>query len=200
MSKFYKNLSDTDLVEKLNNLDTLAFEVVYNRYWDEMFCHAVKIGGDVQRAQDTIQDIFTSLFVKMGNYPVAIPLKSYLYTALRNINIGHYRHDKIKAKYFNNYAIFNKEGESVVDNTVRENELKVQIEQGIDTLPPKMRSIFEMSRKAYLSHKEIAEASGVSEGTVKKQLYYAISKLRSRLTCILLFHFMQAILMLNKIY
>jgi len=48
-------------------------------------------------------------------------------------------------------------------------------------LPPKMREIFELSRKEYLSHKEIAEKLGISEQTVSKQVSNALKILRTKL-------------------
>ena len=50
-----------------------------------------------------------------------------------------------------------------------------------------------------LSHKEIAEATGISEGIVKNRLHYAITKLCSRLPCILRLHIMSAILWINGV-
>ncbi len=55
------------------------------------------------------------------------------------------------------------------------------IEKEIGALPPKMREVFELSRKENLSHKEIAEKLNLSEKTVKKQVNNSLKILRSKL-------------------
>jgi RNA polymerase sigma-70 factor (ECF subfamily) len=55
------------------------------------------------------------------------------------------------------------------------------IEKEIATLPPKMREVFELSRKANLNYREIAEKLNISDNTVKKQMSNALKILRSRL-------------------
>ena len=55
------------------------------------------------------------------------------------------------------------------------------VEAEIAALPPKMREIFELSRKAHLTHRQIAEKLGLSEKTVKKQVNNSLKILRSKL-------------------
>ena len=42
-----------------------------------------------------------------------------------------------------------------------------------------MREVFELSRREYLSHKEIAARLGIAEETVKKHIQHALQLLRS---------------------
>jgi len=44
-----------------------------------------------------------------------------------------------------------------------------------------MREVFELSRTAHLSHKQIAEKLHISEKTVKKQVNNSLKILRSKL-------------------
>ncbi|MNL50835.1 RNA polymerase sigma factor [compost metagenome] len=44
-----------------------------------------------------------------------------------------------------------------------------------------MRQVFELSRKEYLSHKEIASQLEISDKTVKKQIGYAIRMIKLKL-------------------
>lgn len=48
-------------------------------------------------------------------------------------------------------------------------------------MPPRMREVFEMSRKQTMSYEEIAEQLGTSEETVKKQVSGALKVLRVKL-------------------
>ena len=68
------------------------------------------------------------------------------------------------------------------------------LEREIQKLPPKMKEIFELSRKDKLSHKEIAKVlDDISEHTVATQMKRALKMLRLRLGLVvwiamLLFH------------
>jgi RNA polymerase sigma-70 factor (ECF subfamily) len=153
---------------------------------------------DEDQAKDVIQEVFVTLYEKMDElYNDSI--RSFLYKSVRNRVINSIRHQKVRIDYISAFKDYYNKGEWITDNQVRENELQRLIELEIENLPPKMRKIFELSRRHYLSHKEIADATGVSEGTVKKQLYYAISKLRSKLSCLLLLQLMSAILWINRL-
>ena len=59
--------------------------------------------------------------------------------------------------------------------------MQALIEKEIAALPPKMREIFELSRKANLNYREIADRLNISDKTVKKQMSNALKILRSRL-------------------
>ncbi|MNY42098.1 RNA polymerase sigma factor [compost metagenome] len=77
--------------------------------------------------------------------------------------------------------------EPLPDGRVRQRDLARQIEQEIQSLPPKMRVIFEMSRKEYKTHKEISEYLNISDKTVKKQVNNALHILRAKLNTLLMF-------------
>jgi len=53
-------------------------------------------------------------------------------------------------------------------------------------LPPKMRTVFELSRKEGLSHKEIAEQLNITEQSVRSHIKGALKILRPRLGFIIL--------------
>jgi len=59
--------------------------------------------------------------------------------------------------------------------------LEVLIEKEIACLPSKMRQVFELSRKANLSHKQIATQLDLSEKTVKNQVNNALKVLKLKL-------------------
>jgi RNA polymerase sigma-70 factor (ECF subfamily) len=195
----YDTLSDLELAEKFNQSDKAAFSAIYDRYWTLLYRHAHRMLKDSELAGDVVQDIFTSFLDCKGKINTAIPLSSYLYASVRNRIINMMNREKLKVNYVAYLSAFMSEGVYTTDHTIREKELRLQIEKEIENLPPKMRAVFEMSRKAYLNHKEIAEKANISEETVKRQISYAMKILRSKLTSHLFLYLMSAILMLNKI-
>nr|WP_184549228.1 sigma-70 family RNA polymerase sigma factor [Mucilaginibacter sp. FT3.2] len=97
----------------------------------------------------------------------------------------------VQSKYvdsLNDY--FNTHASAATDYRVRENQLKAYIEKEIQKLPPKMRQIFEMSRKGNLSYKEISEQLNVSENNVSKQINNALRLLKTKLGIVVFLFFL----------
>src|SRR5690606_11596478 len=117
-------------------------------------------------------------------------LSGYLYTAIRNRVIKVIAHKSVESAYYSSLQAAFQQGNAVSDHLIRERELSRLIEKEIDALPPKMRCVFTLSRKAYLSHREIAEKLDLSEATVKTQVNNALKILRAKfetLLCICIF-------------
>jgi RNA polymerase sigma-70 factor (family 1) len=177
----YKAYSDEDLTKRLLERDELAYKEVYDRYFGIIYAFSRKILQDDDQAEDITQDIFLALFEKMGSVQITT-LRAYLYQSVRYALIDHSRKQRSRLNYMEGLGDYYAKGVWTTDDAIIENELQNQIEKQIDQLPAKMRTIFELSRKSYLSNKEIAAKIGISEGTVRLQIHHAISRLRSRLT------------------
>src|ERR1700748_2662199 len=166
----YNDLSDNELAGLLNTGDHFAYTEIYKRYWPLMFRHARKMLRDDDEATDIVQEIFLTLWSKFDiQYKTSI--SSYLYTATRNKVIDSINRNKLKNLYLDSLNNLIDRGELITDNAILEKELTERIEKEIASLPKKMRQIFELSRKRNLSHKEIADITSLTEGTVKKQIY-----------------------------
>ena len=75
------------------------------------------------------------------------------------------------------------------DNSTNENifsqDLERSLEKGINNLSPKVKEVFELSRKENLSIKEIATKLNVSDQTVKNQISTALKTLKLHLNQLL---------------
>jgi len=88
----------------------------------------------------------------------------------------------VQTKYLDSLQDYQDTHASVpTDYLIRENQLKAYIEKEIQALTPKMRLMFELSRKENLTHKEIAEKLGTSENNVSTQITTALRILRTKL-------------------
>ena len=195
----YKSLTDGELSNKLIVRDDAAFSEIYKRYWGVLYGFARKTLNNDDQAEDVVQEVFANLYERAGDLFQESNISAYLYRSVKNSAIDAIRHDKVKINYVASFKDFYNKGEYTTDNQLREKELKDLIEKEVQNLPPKMRQVFEMSRNAYLTHKEISEITGSTPNTIKKQLRLAIMKLRARLTCLFLFQIMSAILWLNRL-
>jgi len=177
----YSTYSDEELVALLKQKDELAFAEVYSRHWDMLFHHSRKVIGDIDEAKDLVQDLFVSFWGKGETLDVKTNLKGYLYKAARNRILNHIRNKKVNHDFIDLIAAQMEESENVTLDAINERELVALIDKEIALLPPKMKLAFEMSRKEFLSNKQIAIELGISEDAVKQQISRSIKILRLKL-------------------
>jgi RNA polymerase sigma-70 factor (ECF subfamily) len=177
----YQSFTDQTLLTLLRQGDKDAYTVIYDRYKNLLYNHAYKKLGDPEEVKDVLQELFTNLWNKRVDIPVAMNLSGYLYAGIRNRILNLLSHKEVENKYLTSIQQYTQEGDYSTDLVIREKEMADLIQKEIDQLPPKMREVFLLSRKENLSHHEIAEQLSISEQTVAKQVTNALRILRVRL-------------------
>ena len=181
----YRVYTDNELAELMFQGDGNAYAELYDRYFAVIYSFNRRMLRDDSQAEDLTQEIFMALYESATSTPIG-SIRSYLYQSARYALIDYARKQKSRDDYLTSLQDYYNKGVWSTDDTVIERDLQQQIEREVDKLPSKMRAIFELSRKHYLSNKEIANNLNLSEGTVRQQIHNALVRLRSRLTCFLL--------------
>jgi RNA polymerase sigma-70 factor (ECF subfamily) len=177
----YQDWTDLALMSLLAEDDKLAYEEIYERYKAPLYLHAYRMLHSVEEAQDVLHDIFVSLWCKRHDIVLETALAPYLYRAVRHRVLNVISRKKIQNRYLDSIESFLEQGCCETELQIRENELVEIIEREIALLPPKMRKVFELSRKRNLSYHEIANTLGIADNTVKKQVHKALTILRDKL-------------------
>ncbi|MCR8557329.1 RNA polymerase sigma-70 factor [Mucilaginibacter sp. BJC16-A38] len=177
----YTSYSDTELANLLRSRDSMAYTEIYRRYWRILYGHIFKMLRDEDESKDILQELFSSLWTKAERIPEQHNLAGYLYVTARNLVLNSIRQRKFRSDYLSSIAAFANEASEATLHQLEERDLLAAIEREIQALPPRMRQVFEMSRKQNLTHKEIAESLGTAEETVKKQVHKSLKILRANL-------------------
>jgi len=185
----FKNLEDDELLMKFNNGVYDAYTEIYTRYSPALYRHALKMLNDRASAQDVIQEVFTNLWINKSSISFNTSVKSYLYTSVRNKILDLIAKEKSQTNYLASLEDFILKGYYITDNLIREKELEAIINKEISSLPNKMREVFELSRKEYKSYADIAQELGMAENTVRKHINKALSRLRPRISDLLILAF-----------
>lgn len=186
----YNSLSDSELVALLREGDSLAYTAIYNRYKGLLYIFAYRRIHNREEAKDIIHELFLSIWVKRSDLYLTSSLPAYLYTSVRNAIIDLISHKKVSLRYIESFQQYILTEDNNTDHLVRHNALKILIDKEIDNLPRKMRQVFELSRKASFSRRQIAQELEISEQTVKSHMHLALKILRTKfgsLISILLF-------------
>lgn len=174
-------LPDIELIYLLKSGDEAAFTIIYTRYWRLIYAHIYKMLKDEEEAKDILQEMFSALWVKSDQIPEQQNFAGYLYVTARHKVLNVIRHHKCKNDYFNSLARYADEASEATLQYLDERDLMVAIENEIAALPPRMRQVFEMSRKENLSYKQIGKLLGTSDETVKKQMSRSLKIIRHNL-------------------
>ncbi|MBW8683036.1 RNA polymerase sigma factor [Chitinophaga rhizophila] len=180
-----ESLTDAELAGQLPHADKAAVKEIYIRYKESLLNYARKMLGDDDLAADTVSDVFANLLTNQQQLKINTSLESYLYRSVKNSVLNQFDKEQHRQRYVNSIKEFYSRGTHATDELIIERELKHRIENAVAAFPPKMREIFDLSRKEHLSRKEIAQVTRVTEGTVNTQLNRALKILRSKLTSIL---------------
>ena len=177
----YHSISDLEFTGLIRLGDHKAFSELYDRYKVVLYIHAKRILNDEEESKDVIQELFINIWLKKSELIINTTVKSYLYFAIRNNVFNKLTRRKLEISYLNSLEETIANGETSLEENLREKELIDVIDREIMLLPLKMRNVFKLSRTHNLSHKEIAEKLNISDKTVKKQIGNAIKILRLKI-------------------
>ena len=147
-----------------------------------LFYFALKFVKSHEFAEDIFQDAFTVVWQTRRFINPEASFSSYLYTIVRNRILNQLRdmanEDQLKEQILSQ-AI---DSANETNNHILLNDLKEIIARALEQLTPRQREVFKMSRELQMSHKEIAEALGVSVHTVQEHISLSLKVIRSYLT------------------
>ncbi|MNK06653.1 ECF RNA polymerase sigma factor SigW [compost metagenome] len=181
----YQKYTDQELTALLKEGDRAVFTEIFNRYHAALYIHAFKRLQQREESRDLVQDLFTTLWAKRNELTFKTTLSGYLYMSVRNRIFDLLARQRLNDVYISSIQQFELTGYTLTDGLIRQKQLANIIDQEIEALPPRTKEIFELSRKRFLSHKEIAQALNLSEQTVKTTVNNALKTLRAKLGTLL---------------
>jgi RNA polymerase sigma-70 factor (ECF subfamily) len=175
--------NDQVLLAEIGRRNGLAFDVLYNRYWKDVFNIAYKRIRNMDVAQDIAQDVFVQLWTREKATPID-NLPGYLRIAARN---GVFKQMEKESRYGelpeDSEELLRSYG--LADGHVLYKEFQAAFEALTNSLPPQQRQIFNLRFQEGRSTQEIAEMLNISEKTVRNQMGRALAKLRESLVVLL---------------
>ncbi|MFZ4260447.1 RNA polymerase sigma factor [Sphingobacterium sp. HJSM2_6] len=176
---------EKELLLQLKEGDCHAFEKIYLHYFTLLYTQAYHKIGDSELAKDIVQDIFTNIWKNRSSLNIQKSLSSYLFISVRNHILDRIAKAKNEEKYLDSLSSFLASEETTADGRLREKMLNEEIEKLLAGFSPRIREIFELSRRGFLSHKEIAGRLNISEQTVRGYIKEALRILKFKLESIL---------------
>lgn len=175
-------IDEHELVIRLIDGDEDAFCELYAAYKNRLLYFAMKFVKSRDFAEDIFQDAFTIIWQSRRFINPDASFSSYLYTIVRNRILNQIR-DADKENTLKEQIL--SQAIDYTDDTkenILANDLREIINKALEKLTPRQREIFEMSREAQMSHKEIADALGISVNTVQEHISISLRTIRTFLS------------------
>lgn len=170
------------MINSWKNGNEQAFSILYKTYVMQLMRLAVSKTNDNAIAEDLVQNTFVKLYEHKKSVDANTSIQAYLYVILKNQILNHYRSHLVRNTYEIHISKKAHDPEYSVIDHLESKELESLVDKEIDKLPIKCREVFILSRKKFLSNKEIAAQLNISENTVEQHIRKAISKLRMSLS------------------
>ena len=166
------------LVARAQQGDLVAFEELYRRNVGRVFALCCRLAGDGLQAEELAQDVFVRAWQKIGQFRGDSAFSSWLHPLTVNVALSERRSRRrrtARVMTTDDLTPFEKPGRAPGP------EAGMDLDKALATLPPGARSVFVLHDVEGYRHQEIAELTGVAEGTSKAQLHRARRMLREAL-------------------
>jgi len=172
-------VSDSDLISRCRNGDTLAFDELYQRYRLPLYSYLNRlVPGRSHAADDLFQQTWVRVLENLDRYSEQQRFVSWLFRIAHNVAVDHLRrelhHETVEVT--ETTAV----DESVPWTDLDHKALMQAVAEVTADLAPEQREVL-LLRQRGVSFKEIAAIQKTSINTVLGRMHYAVKHLRQRL-------------------
>ena len=184
---------DRGLIAKAQKGDRAAFRSLVERHQRRAFAIALALVRDENDARELVQDAFLRVFKGLENFQGGSSFFTWLYRIITNLSIdlirkpGRQLVDIDESRFESDesteaeFPLLSRVDGSDPADVVRRREIAARLQVALDALPPYHRGVIVMREIEGLSYEEMAQAMGVSKGTIMSRLFHARQKLQKAL-------------------
>ena len=182
--------ADLAVVRKVQAGDVAAFDHLIVKYRERVFGIVYNLTANREDASDLTQDAFIKAFQSINRFQGNCSFFTWLYRIAVNTTLSHLRKNRLRS--FFSLEKLQEEGVNAqileqltdkkgADRDTYLQELKEKLNEAMQKLSIPHRTVITLFEIDGLSHSEIAEVMGCSEGTVRSRLHYAKQFLQGEL-------------------
>ncbi len=178
-----ENLKEEDaaFVEAIVQHDKRQFEILYKKYYQQLFALAYRYVKQQEIAEEIVHDVFITIWNKGDQLNIQYSIKSYLFRSVVNSSLNYLKKEKMDTE--KRMVYLSAQDALLSDETFNESEqaLLNGLEEALSLLPAKCREVMYLSRFGKLKQNEIAAQLDISVKTVKNHLTYGFHKIREHI-------------------
>lgn len=182
--------ADLVIVRRVQAGEVAAFDRLIVKYRERVFGVIYNLTSNREDASDLTQDTFIKAFQAINRFQGNCSFFTWLYKIAVNSTLTHLRRNRMRS--FFSLERINEEGGSAeiidrltdkkgADRDAYLHELQEKLNEAMQKLSIPHRTVITLFEIDGLSHAEIAEVVGCSQGTVRSRLHYAKQFLQGEL-------------------
>jgi len=155
---------------------SLDLQELLSAHGDRLLRSAYLLCGDETEAQDLVQETFLQALKSRDRFRGDSAVYTWLFGILRNLSHRHLR--KQKRLVFEEELVLSEASQTVPASAADQDFCAARVAQALQKLSPEHREVIVLRYYENLTIQEIALQTGVSKGTVKSRLFYAVRALQ----------------------
>ena len=185
--------ADTDfsIVKRVQAGDVAAFDQLILKYRERVFGVIYNMTANREDTSDLTQDSFIKAFQSINRFQGHCSFFTWLYKIAVNTSLSHLRKNRLRSFFSlekiqedgtNAQLLEQLTDKNGADRDTYLRELQQKLNEAMQKLSIPHRTVITLFEIDGLSHSEIAEVMGCSEGTVRSRLHYAKQFLQGELS------------------
>lgn len=181
---------DWSYVERVQAGDVAAFDFLVTKYRERLFSIVYNMTSNREDAADLTQEAFIKAFSSIKRFRGKSSFFTWLYRIAVNTTLSQLKKHRLR-RFFSLENLHDEATSSEIVETLSEggkaerrslaSELQEKLNEALQKLSPKHRTVVVLFEIEGLSHQEISEIMGCSVGTVRSRLHYAKQQLQAYL-------------------
>lgn len=168
--------SDSDLIVKLRDDDSGAFDAIYWRYHQAIFRNILKLTKDPEAARDILQDVFSILWEKRMDIDSQRSVSGWLFVISFNQSVNYLR-KKLRESSAEDSIIALTEMSDNDGSALLEDQYQL-LGSAILQLSSQKRRVFTLCKMEGKSYEAAAQEMNISKHTVKEYLSLAVASVK----------------------
>lgn len=161
---------DESLIGRAQGGEARAFEELYRTHVDRVYALCLRMSADRERAEQLTQDTFVRCWEKLGTFRGESRFSSWLFRMAVNVVLNDQRSRKRRHLRLESTGDLGRYARAVPEGRTEE---RIDVERALAGLPEAARNALVLYGIEGYKYREIAEMTGLAEGTVKAQIHRA---------------------------
>jgi RNA polymerase sigma-70 factor (ECF subfamily) len=186
------DMNEDSVIKLAQEGNSEALKLLFEENKKKIFSLAFQYTRNAEDAEDILQDTFIKAYRSLHRFNIqdGNSISPWLYRIGINCSIDYLRRNKKRKEkdlaQNNMESLASQDINSNPENTGTQKEIREKIDQTLNKLSGQQRIIFILKHYQQLTTREIAEYLNCSEGSVKRQLFRAVSAMKVHLKGLIL--------------
>jgi len=157
-----------------------AFRQLFHRYTPMLFPAVTRMVKQPEIAKEIVQEVFLRVWERREQFGTMENPVGWMYRVAANLSVSHLRKTAAHLRWLESSTPAESSPDDASDKASL-GDLQRLIHEAINSLPPKRKTIFKLSREEGWSIDEIAAHLNLSRTTVKNQISIALKAIQNYL-------------------